>query len=88
MYLVATRILRSWCWRNAVATSSISAMHPHVDPGLRYCDNHIGEAESEALNQHHTAVRIRDHFPHQVFAGDAEMNSAGSELAVISEAER
>ncbi len=52
----------------------------HVDPGLRHRHHDIGKAEAETFDQHHALVGIRDHFAHQILAGDAEMHGAGGEL--------
>ena len=52
----------------------------HVDPGLRHRHHHIGEAEADAVQQHHALLRVGDHLAHQIFAGDAEMRRALCEL--------
>ncbi len=52
----------------------------HVDPGLRHGDGDIGEAEAELVDEHDLAIGVRNHFPHQILAGDAEMHGALGEL--------
>ena len=51
-----------------------------VDPGLRHRDHDIGAAETEAVDQQHALVGIRDAFAHQILAGDAHMHRAAREL--------
>ena len=52
----------------------------HVDPSLRRADHHIGEAEAEPGDEHDARIRLRDHFAHQILAGDAEMHRATRQL--------
>ncbi len=53
----------------------------YIDPGLRYCDNNIGEAKAEPLDKHDVPVGFRNHLANEVFAGDAKMNGSRRELA-------
>ena len=80
MYLVATRILRSWWWRKAVRDIVDIGHGAHIDPGLRHGDNDVGKAEAEAFDEHDALVGIGDHFADEIFAGDAEMHGARREL--------
>ncbi len=52
----------------------------HVDPGLRHGDHDIGVAKAESGHHDDALIGTRDHFPHQILAGDAEMHHALAEL--------
>ena len=52
----------------------------YVDPGLRHGDDHVGVSEPELLEEHDACLGVRDHLPHQIFAGDAELRGALRQL--------
>ena len=88
-YLVASRILRSCLSRNAVATSSRSAMLCTSIQACGTATTTLAWPKPSVVDQHDLAVGVGDHLADQVLAGDAEMHRAlRRACCVISAAER
>ena len=79
-YFVATRILRSWVWRKAVATSSMSAMLRTSIQACGTATTTLAWPKPSGSISTTLAVGIGDHLAHQVLAGDAKMHGAGGKL--------
>ena len=52
----------------------------NVDPGLRYGDHDIGEAEAKSLDKYDPPVSVGDHLTDEIFTGDPEMDRSRREL--------